>query len=353
MSPNGRRSRNGTKSSRSWKGDRLKNKARFAKFLPWFALGLFLSTTPCFAFQQIADPNFKPVVAKPAYSDNGPKVAIDEAHANFHTAGDRYKPFADLLRADGYDVLTNDQPFTDESLRKFAILVVANAGTPQAADNVDPAFTDAECDAVREWVRAGGSLLLIADHAPFGSAAENLGKRFDVAMGKGWVFDRNAEGRFTTQLVFSDENKLLGDHGIVRGRDESEMVKSVRAFTGQSLSVPQGATVLLRLSDHACEAADQSSLNAAAQAAEAATDQALNQVTKDFAASVAGRAQGIALEFGKGRVVVMGEAGMFSAQIATLRDGDTTREIKMGMNVEGNDNQQFALNLMHWLARLL
>ena len=33
-----------------------------------------------------------------------------------------------------------------------------------------PAFTVAECDAVRDWVRIGGSLLLIADHVPWGDA---------------------------------------------------------------------------------------------------------------------------------------------------------------------------------------
>jgi len=43
-----------------------------------------------------------------------------------------------------------------------------------------PAFTEQECDAVSEVVRNGGALLLIADHAPFGAAAQILAKRFDV-----------------------------------------------------------------------------------------------------------------------------------------------------------------------------
>ena len=32
-------------------------------------------------------------------------VAIDEAHSNFHTASGQYKPFTDLLTADGYRVV--------------------------------------------------------------------------------------------------------------------------------------------------------------------------------------------------------------------------------------------------------
>ena len=63
--------------------------------------------------------------------------------------------------------------------------------------------------------------------------------------------------------------------------------------------------------------------------------------------SAAGRAQAIALKFGKGRVVVQAEAAMLSAQIA----GAEKR--RMGMNVPGNDNRQYALNLMHWLSGLL
>jgi hypothetical protein len=57
-----------------------------------------------------------------------------------------------------------------------------------------------------------------------------------------------------------------------------------------------------------------------------------------------GHSQAVAIEVGKGRVVVLGEAGMISAQI-DAQGG------KMGMNVPGNDNQAFALNVFHWLSR--
>jgi hypothetical protein len=63
--------------------------------------------------------------------------------------------------------------------------------------------------------------------------------------------------------------------------------------------------------------------------------------------SAAGRAQALAFKFGKGRVVVQGEAAMLSAQISG------PEKSKMGMNVPGNDNRQYALNVMHWLSGLL
>jgi hypothetical protein len=59
----------------------------------------------------------------------------------------------------------------------------------------------------------------------------------------------------------------------------------------------------------------------------------------------AGRAQGLAFEFGRGRVVVLGEAGMVTAQV--------NRRVPYGMNSPDNDNQVFVLNAMRWLTRAL
>ena len=72
------------------------------------------------AAQQMADPNFKATVDRPAYTKRGLRVVIDEAHANFHTADGRYKPFADLLRNDGYQVERGTQKFDRASLKGAA-----------------------------------------------------------------------------------------------------------------------------------------------------------------------------------------------------------------------------------------
>ncbi|MGH9878770.1 MAG: DUF4350 domain-containing protein, partial [Nitrososphaerales archaeon] len=78
--------------------------------------------------QQIADTTFNPPIAKPAYSaGSGPVVILDEAHFNFHTATGRYRPFAQLLRRDGYVVQASTSRFNKESLRQGKILVIANA----------------------------------------------------------------------------------------------------------------------------------------------------------------------------------------------------------------------------------
>jgi len=290
---------------------------------------LLLTCVNAFAQQQ-ADPEFDTSVARPAYKDDGPRVMFDEAHHNFHTTDGRYKPFVDLLMNDGYNVIRNRQPFVKARLSGFKILVIANAlgaeeDDDEGADN--SAFTAEEIAAVADWVKGGGALLLIADHAPFGGAASTLANRFGVDMSKGYTFDpQNSVAGSPTQLVFSRENKLLANHPIAEGRNENERIKLVHSFTGQSLKGPEGAVEILKLAD-------------------SATDKPT--YTAETSAPAAGRAQAIAFKHGKGRVVVHGEAAMLSAQISGA-DKST-----MGMNVPGNDNKQYALNLVHWLSGIL
>jgi hypothetical protein len=292
-----------------------------------FTLALLIS--PVVA-QQVADPEFNTLVENPAYKREGPRVMFDEAHHNFHTTDGRYKPFVDLLSNDGYRVVRNRQSFSKSTLASFKILVIANALGAEELDDDGAdkaAFTDEEIQAVQDWVKGGGALLLIADHAPFGGAAAALASRFGVDMSKGYTFDpQNSVAGAPTQLIFSRENRLLATHPITEGRGEKERLNLVRSFTGQSLKGPEGSTAILVLSDAAIDRS-----NFASQESVPA----------------AGRAQAVALKFGKGRVLVQGEAAMLSAQVS----GSDKRA--MGMNVPGNDDRQYVLNVMHWLSGVL
>jgi len=290
---------------------------------------LLLICAPVFAQQQ-ADPEFNTSVENPAYKREGPRVMFDEAHHNFHTTEGRYKPFVDLMFNDGYRVIRNRQPFTKPRLDTYKILVIANALGAEEDDDAgadESAFNVDEITAVHDWVKDGGALLLIADHSPFGGAAAALANKFGVDMSKGYTFDpENSVKSLPTQLIFSRENKLLASHPITEGRNEKERVNIVRGFTGQSLKGPEGSAGILNLASTAFDRPTGS--------AETST-------------SAAGRAQAVAFKFGKGRVVVQGEAAMLSAQISGADNHP------VGMNVPGNDNRQYALNLMHWLSGIL
>jgi hypothetical protein len=300
--------------------------------LPNFSFSCLLVLASCVAAhsQQVADPHFNTRVENPAYSKNYPRVLFDEAHNNFHTVSGRYKPFAELIFSDGYQVVVNRKPFTKESLKTFKVLVIANALGAEDMDDDgadQPAFTEEESDAVRDWVRSGGSLLFIADHAPFGAAAESLAKRFNVTMSKGFVFDPDhSQPNAPSSLIFSRENKLLLDHPITQGRNETERIDRVQTFTGQALKGAEGAMPFLKLAETAKDAPNR---------------------TAEQSVSVAGQSQGMAIKFGKGRVVMLGEAAMLSAQVSGPQNQP------MGMNVPGSDNKQLVLNIMHWLTGLL
>lgn len=300
------------------------------KILIGIFLGLILLAVAGLAFiwwydraGQKADPNFDASVQNPAYTAAHPRILIDEAHHNFHTASGKYKPFADLLKSDGYTVESNSQPFFAGSLKDAKILIIANALGPGGHEDLSAFNTDEET-ALTDWVKNGGSLFLIADHAPFGAAAEHLAGQFGVKTYLRYARDdRFHESWDNERLLFSRENGLLNDCPITNGRNESEKVSRIVTFTGQSLSGPDGSIPLLQLSDDAYD-----------------------WESRSIRFPAKGHVQAIAFQYGNGRVVVSGEAALFSAQVDVLG-------FKFGMNRAGNDNRQFALNIVHWLSGLL
>jgi hypothetical protein len=302
---------------------------------------------------QTADRSYVPSVSAPAFSGRDrPQVFIDEAHFNVHTASGTYAPFAALLRRDGFWVRRNTAPLSSSALgdTRFGgrvILVVSNAlgwrGTLQQILNAGglerlvrvqgTALATEEVADIEGWVRRGGSLLLVADHAPAGAAAAALSAAFGIEMTNWWAEDEahhDAASRNPGFVVFRRDAGMIGDHPIALGRSPAEQIQVVMTFTGQALHARTG-TALLTLSSSARE-------------------YPYRRSRENEGRSAAGLAQAVAVEHGDGRVVVLAEAAMVTAQTTRLPDGATLR---FGMNREGTDNRQFALNVMHWLARLI
>ncbi|MCI0404645.1 MAG: ThuA domain-containing protein [candidate division Zixibacteria bacterium] len=287
---------------------------------------------------QKPDLNFNATVANPTYTAGGPKVLFDEAHNNVHKSNDRYKPLAKLLASDGFQVTAGKEKFSDGMLKGYSVLIIVGALSED--EHTDrPAFSSEECDAVENWVREGGSLLLIVDHYPFGSTAEGLALRFGVQTSKGYTEDSalyDKESGDVSQIVFSRTDGSLAEHSITLGRDSTERTNHVTTFTGTSLLAADSAAAFLKLSDRALDFAPSAKI-------EKSGGDTKTIVTYGNPTSAAGRAQGVALRFGKGRVVILGEIAILSAQIT--RNGKP-----VGMNHPGNDNKQLALNIMHWLS---
>jgi hypothetical protein len=297
--------------------------------------GLLFAGIATAAAQQVPDTAFDPKVEKPQYpADRGPKVLIDAAHLNFHTAEGGYAPFAKLLRLDGYRVESSKKPFTASALAGADVLVIANAMHKQSEQDFAPlptlsAFTDVEIAEVEKWVRAGGSLFLIADHMPLAGHAEALAAAFGVRFQNGFAMDANRRGLIT----FTRSAGSLTASPIANGRNAAERVDSVTTFTGQAfridpkvdaqplLVLPEGYQLLL-------------------------PEVAFKFSEKTPRVPATYMLQGAIVRHGNGRAAFFGEAAMFTAQLAG------PDKVPMGMNSpEARQNARFALNLMHWLSR--
>ncbi|MES2176752.1 MAG: DUF4350 domain-containing protein [Gemmatimonadota bacterium] len=286
--------------------------------------------------QQVPDTMFVPRVAPPVYRiGTGPRVLIDGAHANFHKVGGRYMPFAQLARRDGYRVSGGTTPFSDASLSAVDILVIANALAPRNDSGkwnlpTPSAFTREEIAAVRRFVERGGSLLVIADHMPFGGSTEALGSAFGVTWINGFAYDEKQNSIFRLSRA-----KGLAPHPIFDGRKgRGERIDSIVVFTGSAFWLPGGGAPLLRIPERS----------------RVLMPHVAWQFSDSTASvSAAGMLQGAALLVGKGRVVAAGEAAMFSAQRSGPQGAGT-----MGFNEPtAPQNAQFVLNVLHWLSGLL
>ncbi len=287
-----------------------------------------LTTTLSFG-QQFSDSSFHYKVGKPLYKNmRGPTICLDEGHNNFHTLNGRYKPFGEVLQNDGYTVISGKSPVTNEFLAKIKILVIANAlaDTGEWKLPARSAFNDKEISIINHWVKNGGSLFLIADHMPFAGAAAALAKSFGFNFLNGIAFRKDGQPE-----IFSIKLQTLIPGIIVSGRDISERIDSVEVFTGQGFLPPANAKTITRLNDNYailfpvrfCEISDTTAR-----------------------VSGLGFSNGASLEYYKGRVVVFGDAGMFTAQLA----GDPPE--KVGMNhSSAKQNPQLLLNVIHWLDK--
>ncbi len=304
----------------------------FACQLPLrYCLTILLCTViSCAAYaQQVPDTSYDPEIPNPMYAKGkGTVVYIDEGHFNFHTKGGRYKPFATILEKDGYVVKSYTGLFETEKLSQVKILVIANALNKENADGnwslpTPSAFTPKEVTALDNWVKNGGSLFLIADHMPWPGANAKLASVFGFTFHNGFNID------VINPSYFLRSNRTVVPNIITTGRDSSETIYSIPNTEGQAITIPDDAHSILMFDNNAMMLMPD-------------TAWVFHSTTPLI--NIAGWSQAAYKQYGKGRVVVCGEASMFSAQI-----GEPGKR-KMGMNrFDAPDNYKLLLNIIHWL----
>ena len=160
-------------------------------------------------------------------------------------------------------------------------------------------------------------------------AAHDLAAAFGFEIANGFVMHTVTKGMGYFKLT----DGSLQESPVTEGRDSSEQVKQIVSFTGQGFKIPADAHSILTLDEnYNCLMPD--------------TAWAFTENTPRI--NMKGWSQGAYLKFGKGRVVLFGEAAMFTAQLSGV---DQT---KVGMNhVKAPENFQLLLNIVHWLDRKL
>jgi hypothetical protein len=130
-------------------------------------------------------------------------------------------------------------------------------------------------------------------------------------------------------IYFYRNDNTLTSCSITNGRNTNETVNKVVTFTGQAMRIPAEATSILNFG--------KKYLLFETDTAWVFDSRTKHTPIKDWS-------QGAYMKYGKGRVVMFGEAAMFSAQLA----GQNQRKVGMNSDYAG-ENYKLLLNIIHWL----
>ena len=257
-------------------------------------------------------------------------VLFDAGHYSSHSPSGTYAPFANIARGTGRTVL----PITEinsTTLAQGSVLVSVNVLHPSNLSNwtlpTPSAYSQAEVESVRAWVEAGGGLLLIADHMPFPGAAQEMATAFGTQFSNGFAFDATQISEPQTCLQTDEVHVFRQSDGTLWPHPTTMGVDAIATFTGSAFQsdgqplMTFGATAVSLMPTTAWE-----------------FDATTPRV------SVAGWQQGAAKQVGAGRVVVLGEAAMFTEQVCDAN-------VAMGMQSPvATGNRRFAANVVRWLG---
>jgi hypothetical protein len=294
------------------------------------ALGLLL---PAAAAQQESDPAFRFNNPQPAFAEGeGPRVCVDEAHHNRHTIQGLFAPYAAMLRADGFRVRALTAPLDSRMLADCDVVILGNAQTEKDDDPAfwayphDSAFSRQEINHLLAWLRAGGRLLLFADHAPAAGAAAGLAAVLGLQVFDGWV--RMGKSHANPEVIRRADG-LFAQHPILRGVDSLAITISGAFFPSEQFAplifLGPDATGWVRLGE---------------------MGQGLEIPEDDWPRfRLQGWLLGGTRTLERGRVAVFGDVTACTAQLYG------PERVKVGMNhPHAPHNARFCLNLVRWLA---
>lgn len=281
--------------------------------------------------QQVADNDFEFEIDAPYFSEKHPHILMDRFHSPYVEQGS-VQPLVKLLQADGAKVDYGDKAISTEVLAEVDIFVTVNPYRRNFEDFsiMEPpsAYNNIEISVIRQWVKDGGKLWIIADHQPFAGGAAKLAEAFGITFLNGYTLKTSMLPKRRGLIVYKPGYGLNTNHSMFDLIDQTKL-EYFSAFTGQAIIPPDNSTPVLTIPNGYSAVFVRPTFGLIPRSA--------------FTLDVSGFSQGMSMVFGKGRVAAFGEAGGFTAQIANGKP--------FGFNERrGRNNPYLILATEHWLA---
>ncbi len=275
----------------------------------------------------LADERTTPLAQPKVARLSQPKVArilFDEAHSEAwtirpevaqemqpaHPADSSYATAAASLAARDFEVLPNaDRPLVRENLAGADVLVIAHPSDPKweaTTNSRSPRFTDAELDAIEEFVRGGGGLIVLGEteQEKYGNNLNDLLKRFGIEIENRTVQDYEHHHSAPSWVLAQLENGTANGARAAGDAPRMDLLARVHQacfYRAGTLALHDGARVIARTSPTASP-----------------PDAPLAAIA----------------EYGAGRVAVLADSDLFG--------DDCIAEL---------DNESLWLNLVYWAAQ--
>jgi hypothetical protein len=277
-----------------------------------------------------------------------PTILIDAGHYNFVSGVDSH---ADWLGEQGLRIQVLCGIFDEKSLTGVDVVMIASPSAPNNAVTepwldekfavawqppFPSAFSHDEIELLRDWVVAGGGLVVVFDHMPVSNSVEALTAAFGVEVANGHAFDETKlsweDGRLVRKeagaAVFRRSDGTLAAHPITQGRVPAERIDSVALGGGAAFRPTPEGRMLLELG------ASFVSLNPA-------IPWRFREDTPRQA--IGGWWQGGVLRVGRGRLAVFSDLGILATH-------EEVAEGQSPWDVWQLQNPQLFLNTLRWLA---
>ena len=242
-------------------------------------------------------------------------VVFEEAHLPSYSIGSNpagdvaggYAEFADYLASNGYKISTIDPGTTIEPsiLASVDVLVIV------APMNV---YFTSELDAIEDWVKSGGKLLLISDWTYFGLQARTIAARFNINMGGDGICDSDENVGYPLGPYYVGANLLM--HPITTG------VTRVEIYGGDGITYAPGDEIRLIITD--------------------SDGTAYWYFTGSPAYSISVMSAFEGGTIGSGKLIVITDSNIWGSAYDIDSDGD--------VDFYDSDNEVLALNSINWLA---